>query len=613
MKKRSFRAKFGYWVDRMMSKGPISMSILLFSVTAVLVTVIGIVAYFVSGEGSLLYQIWESMMYTLDAGNLMGVPTDDIPYLALMFLSTLCGLFLTSVLVGIVATGVESKLSDLRKGTSVVQEDDHTVIIGFDGNTYTILRELIEANSNQKKACVVVLGEAPKEEMEEEIAAHIPDSRTTKIICRSGNLHEATALSRCSLETCRSVIVNVYDDAETVRVLLALSAQLKDKQLRHPDLRIIASVQDKQYLESARIAGEKRSEIVHANDAIARIIANTCRQHGLSQVLMELFGFEGDEMYFQDIPQLQGITFKEACLRFNNAVLVGLYRKNRVQLNPDMDTVIEKDDLLILLEEDDDAYVLRSEITVDDTHICDGEGVAGQNGSCLLVLGSSEKLPVILNEYDQFMEPGSKVIVVDDDMGDLVLDDYKNLDVRICDERVSRSLLEKFARSDARNVLLLNDDSLEPEASDSQTLLRLILLRDIADKTDMHFSITTELRSADNQRLASQARVDDFVIGTNFTSLLLAQLSENPKMRPVFRELLNEEGSELYMRPAAGYVTLGQEVDGYTLTESAARKGEIFVGYRRLSVGDPMVIVNPDKAEKVVFGELDQLVVIAEN
>lgn len=613
MKKRTLRAKIGYWVDRMMSKGPISMSVLLFSVTSILVAVIGIVAYFVSDDGGLIYQIWESLMFTLDAGNLAGVPTDNIPYLALMFLSTLCGLFLTSVLVGIVATGVEDKLSDLRKGTSVVQEDDHTVIIGFDNNIYTLLRELIEANATHKKACVVVLGEQSKEEMEDAIAAHIPDTRTTKIICRSGKLHEAAALRRCSLETCKSVMVNVHDDAETVKVILALTASLKDKQLRHPDLKYVAFVQNTQYMESAMIAGEGRARVFHTKSAIARIIANTCRQHGLSQVLTDLFGFSGDELYFETIPQLTGKTFKEALMCFSNAVVFGLYKKQQVTLNPPMDTVICKDDQLILLEKHDKAYKFHDAFTADDTHIQTGASVAAQASNQLVVLGSNEELPMILKEYDQYVQPGSQVIVVDDDMGDITLGEYENLQVQICSEPVSRKLLQKLAREDARNMLLLNDDSLESEASDSQTLLRLILLRDIADKTDLHFSITTEMRSADNQRLASQARVDDFVIGSNFTSLLLAQLSENPQLQPLFRELLNEEGSELYMKPVSNYVALGQEVDFYTLTESAARKGEVFVGYRQLSVGNPNVISNPNKADRVVFGQADQVVVIAQD
>lgn len=613
MKKRTLRERISYWFDCMMSKGPIAMSILLFAITAAIVGIIGIVAYFVSDDGGVLYQIWSSLMYTLDAGNLAGVPTDNVIYLILMFLATLCGLFLTSILIGIIATGVEGKLSDLRKGTSVVQEDNHTTIIGFDSNVYSLLRELIEANANKKKACIVILGEQPKEEMEDAIASHISDTGTTRIICRSGNLHEAYALERCSVETCRSVIINVHDDAETVKILLALSAYLKDKELTYPELRFIASLQDAQYVEAANIAGEGHAEIIFAKDAIARIISNTCRQHGLSQVLTELFNFSGNEMYFESIPAMEGKTFKEASLSFSNAIVSGLYSNGQVRLNPPMDTVINKEDQLVLLEMDDGAYDLHEEKKVDEANICSGESISAQASDHLIVLGSNNKLPIILAEYDKYVQSDTHVVIVDDDLDKDKLGTYENLDVKVCTKPVTRDLLCEFLDESANNILLLNDNSQEPEVSDSQTLLRLILLRDIADKTDRQFAITTEMRSVDNQRLASQARVDDFVIGSNFASLLMAQISENPKMSPLITELLDESGSELYMKPAAQYVTIGEPVDSYTLTESAARKGEVYVGYRHIGKTKTNVVVNPNKEDLITFGEHDQIVVISEN
>lgn len=150
--------------------------------------------------------------------------------------------------------------------------------------------------------------------------------------------------------------------------------------------------------------------------------------------------------------------------------------------------------------------------------------------------------------------------------------------------------------------MILNDDSQDPETSDSQTLLRLILLRDIADKNSLNFSITTEMRSVDNQILASQARVDDFVIGSNFASLIMAQISENPKMMPLIDDLLDESGSEMYMKPISNYVPLGVTVDSYILNQSAARKGEIYLGYRQNDSVKSDVVVNPCKDENIVFG-----------
>lgn len=613
MKKRTLKQKISYWFDCVMSKGPVAMTLLLFGITASIIGVIGVVAYFVSDDGGILYQLWSSLMYTLDAGNLAGVPTDNVIYLLLMFLATLCGLFLTSVLIGIIATGVEDKLTSLRKGTSVVQEDDHTVIIGFNDNIYSILHELIEANSNKKKACIVVLGEEIKEEMEDAIASHIPDIKTTRIICRSGILHEVFALERCSLETCKSVIININDDAETIKILLALATYVRDKNLRNTNLRFVASLQDKQYVEAANIAGEGHAAIVFAKDAIARIISNTCRQHGLSQVLTEIFNFSGNELYFENVPELEGKTFKDATLSFSNAIAIGLYSNGQVMLNPPMDTLINKNDQVILLEHDDGAYKYHSTKLVDEIKICNSASVSATASNNLLVLGSNEKLPIILEEYAKYVQSGTRVVVVDDDISEKKLGSYDNLEITICSQEVNRELLCDFLNANINNILLLNDDSQNPEDSDSQTLLRLMLLRDIADKCNLHFSITTEMRSVDNQRLASQARVDDFVIGSNFASLMMAQISENPDLMPLIDDLLDESGSELYMKSAADYVEIGVPVDSYVLTESAARKGEVYLGYRHIDKSNNNVVVNPSKEESITLNESDQIVVIADN
>ena len=107
--------------------------------------------------------------------------------------------------------------------------------------------------------------------------------------------------------------------------------------------------------------------------------------------------------------------------------------------------------------------------------------------------------------------------------------------------------------------------------------------------------------------------MDDFVIGSNFASLLMAQYSENPYIAPLIADLLDESGSELYMKPAINYVSIGVPVDSYTLTESAARKGEIYVGYRHIGQIKSNVVINPNKDEPITFGKNDQIIVISEN
>lgn len=504
MKKRKAFEKISYYFDLILSRSTLSMIVLLFSIMATIVLLLGIVAYFVSDNGGLFYQIWISLMHTIDSGNLSGDSTANIPYLIVMSLATLCGLFVTSVLIGIVTTGFENKLANLRKGTSSVQVKNQTTIIGFNNNIYSLITELIEANRNKKKEYIVILGDAEKEFMESEIFAHIPKTYNTTIVCRSGCLYKAYSFGLCSIENSRSIIVNTDNDSLAIKILLSLSSYLKEIKPLHEKLRYVVSVNQKENIEAARIASDENAIVIHSKDAISRIIANTCRQHGLSQVLTELFNFNGEEMYSESIPELVGKTFRESLLAFSNSTPVGIVSDGVGCLNPPMDTVIQEGDKIVLIEEDDKTYKFASDVVVNKEVILTNPTEEAQK-DLLVILGSNDKLPLILSEYDKYVQKGSMVIIVDEDLDIERLTEYENISITVLNKVINRQLLSDFVDNGATNILLLNDDSKNPEDSDSDTLLRLMLLRDISDKSNKLFNITTEMHFAENKELATRA------------------------------------------------------------------------------------------------------------
>lgn len=611
MKKFSFK-KLRYKFDCFMTKGTIPLIGLLFLVCIVVLLLIALISSFSGIEGGVLYHFWESMLHTLDPGTISGTRTDDTLFIIMMTVSTFFGLIFTSVLIGIISAGFEDKLNVLRKGTSVVQEKNHTVIIGFNENIYTLLNELIEANSNHKNMCIVVLGEQDKEEMEDAISAHIPDTRTTHIVCRSGNLHEFHSLERCNVENSRAVVINNYDDAQVIKIILALTTYLKDKTLLHKNLHFTAVVHDKENMEAAVIAGEGHAQVIYAKDAISRIIAHTCREHGLSEVMVELFDFDGDELYFEDVPLLVGKTFHETLNCFENATVFGIKSNGKVMMNPPMDTVFKAGDQIIIMEDDDGAFKLSTDSKFNESLIFDANKNTRFKRNNMLILGNSDKLPMILEEFDKYVIQGTKIIIIDDSEICISEYNYKNLSISTHKKHITHSLLESILSDEIDNILVLSNENDDAEHSDTRILQLLIFLRDIADRNDYSFAITTELQRSDNQRLATKARVDDFVIGSNLVNLMMTQIAENKDIRPLIDDLLDEDDSELYMKPVANYVKTGVEVDFYTLTESAARKGEIFVGYKTDENGSLKVVTNPNKNEKVVFSENDLVIVIAE-
>jgi hypothetical protein len=121
-----------------------------------------------------------------------------------------------------------------------------------------------------------------------------------------------------------------------------------------------------------------------------------------------------------------------------------------------------------------------------------------------------------------------------------------------------------------------------------------------------------------NRELAEVTHADDFVVSNKLVSLMLAQASENENSGAIFADLLDEQGSEIYMRPAETYLELDHPMSFYTVTEACRRRGEVALGYVKKSpanADDPRnmggVVVNPKKSLTLSYEQGDRIIVLA--
>ena len=176
-----------YYFENTISSGPIAVIKWLAIISFVSIFIIGllIVIFGISDdpEGNplnLLEAIWQSLMATLDSGTMGG----DVgwPFRVLRFGATLVGIFVISMLIGIISSGIDEKLEELKKGKSFVIEKNHTLIIGWSNKIFSIIEEIIEANANQRNQRIVIVADRDKVEMEDEIKSKNPNTKLTKFI-----------------------------------------------------------------------------------------------------------------------------------------------------------------------------------------------------------------------------------------------------------------------------------------------------------------------------------------------------------------------------------------------------------------------------------------------
>jgi voltage-gated potassium channel Kch len=633
--KYSFRQRFGYWFDNYISRGPAALigglAVVSLIVIAIAATIIKIVGLPLAPAGSevpmgFFEAAWEGMMRTLDAGTMGG--DQGWGFRFVMFFVTLGGVFVVSTLIGVLTTGVEDKITQLRKGRSLVLENDHTVILGWTPQVFTIISELVIANENRKSgAAIVVMADQDKVEMEDAIRERIPDTKNTRVICRSGSPIDLTDIELVSPHTARSIIILPKGDDPDTHVIKSVLALTNNPKRRTEPYHIVTQIRDPKNMDVIGMIG--RRDVVQpvlTNDLIARVVAQTSRQSGLSIVYTELMNFGGDEIYFKQEPALTGKTYGDALLAYEDSALMGLRRADGTALiNPPMETDLRTGDAFIAISADDDTVRLAAQsAAVDASIIRSSSKRAKPAPEKCLVLGSNLSGVTIIQELDSYVAKGSLVTVVSDlpnldKQIRLYVGKLLNQKVEVKEgDTTDRALLESLGVQDYDHVIVLAYSHIEPQEADAKTLVTLLHLRDMAEKDETPFSIVSEMLDLRNRELAEAAQVDDFIVSEHLVSLMMSQLSENRDLLPIFTDIFDPEGAEIYLKPIGDYVETGKPVNFQTVVAAACQRGETAIGYRLLRENHDAeksygVHTNPKKSAAVTFAPEDKVIVIAED
>jgi ion channel POLLUX/CASTOR len=631
----TWRDELRYRFENTLSKGPIAIigwlalaSLAIVAVSAVVLAIMRVGQDPADHEHpyGFLEGMWQSMLRTLDPGVVAG--DSGWKLRLLMLLVTIGGIFIVSILIGTITSGLEARLEELRKGRSRVIEHGYTLILGWSSKVYSIIGELLVANENQKDPCIVIMSERDKIEMQDAIRSKFPDTRNTRVICRSGNPLDLDDLAVVDPHSARSIIVLAPEaDNPDIHVIKSVLAITNNPDRKRAPYHIVAEIREPRNLEAAALVGGKEAIYVQGEDLIARVTAQTCRQSGLSVVYTELLDFDGAEIYFKDEPALAGRTYREVIAAYEDSTVIGVMRGSNgdVLINPPMDTPFSNGDQVIAISEDDDTLVLRADAgggLPEPSALSQRERLPPAPER-ILILGWNGKAQAIIEELDNYVAPGSETIVIcrHEGVREILLGVAKRMKrqrVRFADGDITHAAtLAAVKAASFEHVILLSYSDLPMQEADAKTLITLLHLRNLADAAGTRLSIVSEMMDMRNRALAQIARADDFIVSDKLVSLMMSQLSENKNLERVFKVLFSSEGSEIYIRPMTDYIKLGRNVDFYTVLEAAAQKGETAIGYRLMKHADDKALgygvnVNPKKSEKHLFAENDKIIVLAE-
>ncbi|MET7683456.1 NAD-binding lipoprotein [Streptomyces sp. NPDC005423] len=566
-----------------------------------------------------LTQVWRTSAETLRLGAATGAPLRMLLSVLLGLIALLC----VSTVVGVVTTGLGDRLAELRRGRSRVVERDHTVVLGWSDQVFTVVAEVIAARPPGVRQVITVLADRDPAAMERALTAALGVTAGVRLECRTGVPADLGALALVAPGAARAVVVlpaeGTDGDLTVVRILLALRTLLG----ADGGPRVVAAVHEGRHLPAARLAAGARGTVLESDRTTARLLLQSARHPGMSSVLRDLFDFSGAEFHITDVPRAAGLSFEEAALRLEDSCAVGLLRADgHPLLTPAPRTVLEAGDRLVTVAHDDRPAPLTARRAPVDTAAMAPLRPPDEPPLRLLLLGWNRRAPLIVDTLHRTARPGS-VLDLLTGPGPLPAGlahggDLSPLRVvhRPGDPAAPETLdgLDLLAYD---SVIALGADPREgtaPQRADDQTLLAMLTLRSWEEETSRVLPVVAEMRDHRSRALAPLGPAGDVVVRGELTALLMTQIAHAPQLAAVFEEIFAVRGGALALRPAGHYVLTGRETSFATVVAAALRGGECAIGYRAHDPRTPRpydtVRLCPGKSERRVWSAQDEILVL---
>lgn len=642
--KSSLGSKTKYKFENFMAKGGKSVFISLFILFAVSFVISLIIRAVIMSldpatESTVtwLEQLWITFLQITDPGAVAEETGKNMWFKLSGTITMFLGLIIFSMLVAFITTQVEELLYKLKKGKSKVIEEGHSLILGWNERVTDIIYELILANESEKDAAIVILADEDKEEMDDDIHNAFPDTKTTRIITRSGSPSSLTDLKRVNASNARSAIVlascsdgadpddQSTSDSRTIKSILALQAL-------NNELPIIGEIFSAAKREL--IDGFESDQVIALDswDILGKILVQTSLTSGLEMVYNEMLSFDGCEVYFYEA-KWNNTPFYDLAYHLVDGVPLGIRRADgSLDVRPESSAIMNDGDEIIVLAQDDSTIKFSKKPLFTAQDLPYEERRLEKQIEHQLILGWHNVAHILIREYSDYLQEGSLIDIMINDPSDEVKasieafkKEYHFLTINLIPgDPMSREHLSAISPTSYNTVIILNqnENDYDPERVDSDTLVILLLLRQIMEKaetTEKKTKIITQVLNSENAELITQTNVDDFLISNKLITMIIAQLSEQPEIKDFYDDLFQEDGSEIYLKPVSYYFKdLPIDVSFMDIMKAAGKRSEICLGVRINELAhNPEenfgVILDPLKTTRYTLSQDDFLVVLSED
>ncbi|GAX80733.1 hypothetical protein CEUSTIGMA_g8168.t1 [Chlamydomonas eustigma] len=570
----------------------------------------------------------------------------------LMSILNYVGMFAVASVIGFVSSDVSGAIERINTGNHNLLEKQHTVLLGWNKQTIPLLKQILLAQEERGYGTfntpLIILADKCKEDMDSELKDELGTERlNTWITTRSGSPTRKSDLERVATGSARTVVIMASDEgASSLSTVLA-------------NITAVATVSQKVVLESG--GGMKKLEdtgpglllqqmaltgnfsvvSVPSLSNLSDLVAQCATQPGMSAVFLELVTHdEGKEFYVQHVPSLVGKTFGEARRMFDGATLCGMVdsRNGKHQLNPDDGVTLGPSDSVLLLAGDARALKPSTKAINCEAIRATTEGVTAGSSAVepsvkefkeVMVICPSCDIPSeLLDSLREFGQEGMRINVLLDkeagttspesEGGERSKISYTNLDL----ESVSALIDEGLSTVDS--VVVSLDQDQEGSVADAQVVATVVkilgALSTVSESRTKPVGIVCCIADPDTTNILKELLATfldrsapgvtlDVIEYRTLLGGMVTQIGAEPLLQPVFADLFDEDGDELYMQSLAHYgVPVSQSFMWGQIQEAVRANGDLLLGY--LAKGGSARLSVP-RSESVTLSPEDSLVVLA--